>query len=355
MLSPIGWVNKRTPYRPTPVSSPLDAMLRSYSRLPIPSREEQVLLGRAIRAWLDWEPNGDDLEKGRAEPPDRLRRAGKRARDQLVERNMLLVARQARAFSVSGLVALDTQDLIQEGAIGLCRAAEKFDPALGYTFSTYAALWIRQSMTKLIHGSGSIRIPQKRSQAMHHLRQWAEEFAVRMGRSPTDDEMLGAGIAGVSTPQDLTILRDAAAVFQVRSLDATLGDDEDCNSYLNLVAASRDEPEQSSHEEWKIALEVLQPWPHLKEVLQRRLMGQTFSEIGHAMKSPWRTAMRRLELALLVAREKVSPHSRVRESPEALLLETAEARLPKLPDTVSKSSGLSPAETFWQPSLFTCP
>ena len=94
------------------MGTPLDSLLGAYARLPIPSREEQVLLGRAIRRWLDWDPAPEKAPPG-------VQRAGKRAREQMVARNMLLVAKQARSFSVSSVVALEVQDLIQEGAIGL--------------------------------------------------------------------------------------------------------------------------------------------------------------------------------------------------------------------------------------------
>jgi RNA polymerase sigma factor (sigma-70 family) len=268
------------------MGSPLDAQLRSYSRLPIPTRDEQVLLGRAVRAWLDWEPSPDDIAAGRTEVPARLRRAGRRARDQLVSRNMLLVARQAAAFSVGSLVALDRQDLIQEGAIGLCRAAEMFDPSRGCTFSTFAVWWIRQSITRLVHTSGSIRIPVKRSQAMHQLRQWVEAFTVREGRSPSDAEAMAALDL---TPADLRILRQAAAIRHVGSLDAAMGDDDgDC--WGSTVAAPGADPADPTGGD--LVLEMLRPWPDLQEVMNRLLSGQSYGQISGDMRITLREARR---------------------------------------------------------------
>lgn len=310
------------------MSSPLDALIQSYGRLPIPSREEQVLLGRAIRAWLDWCPTPAELAQGITEPPRRLKRAGERARDQLVSRNMLLVAKEARSFSIGGPV-LELQDLIQEGAIGLCRAAEKFDPALGYAFSTYAVLWIRQAMTRLVHAAGPIKIPQKRSQAMHRLRQWAEGFAIRKGRPPTDEEMLRAGIAGLRSHNDLVMLRAAAAVYRVCSLDA-VGNDDDGDSWLNAVAAPASDPEPTSQKEWEAVIAVLEPWPLLQEAVSRRLEGQTYREIAQAVRATARTATRRVELGLLLARD---------------LLRN------DLPTSKSASQSPKTANGFWQPSL----
>lgn len=275
-------------------------MLQAYGRLPIPTREEQVLLGRKIRAWLDWEPSLEEQEQGITEPPKQLRRAGERAREQLISRNMLLVANQARSFSVSSTPALELQDLIQEGAIGLCRAAELFDPALGYAFSTYAVLWIRQSMTRLVHGSGAIHIPTKRSQAMHGLRRWCEAFTAREGRPPTDAEQLAAGLTGVRRPGDLVILREAAAVYQLRSLDVVMGD-EDGDTWLSTVAAPDDPQPTASDRECDQVLQLLRPWPVLQEVMERRLAGQSFWEISGAMGMSERAAIRRGRQALATA------------------------------------------------------
>lgn len=282
------------------MGSPLDAMLASYSRLPIPTPEEQVLLGRAVRAWLDWEPSAQDLAEGRTSPPARLKRAGERARERLVSRNMLLVAKQAASFSVSSVVALERQDLIQEGAIGLCRAAEMFDPARGCAFSTFAVWWIRQSITRLVHTSGSIRIPVKRAQAMHKLRQWVEGFTAREGRSPSDDEAMEA--LGL-TPGDLAILRTAAAVRHVGSLDAVMGDD-DGESWGSTVAAPENDPAGvASNHGWDLVLEILAPWPDLHEVMARLLSRESYAEISAGMAIPMPAARRLGRQARTMARQ----------------------------------------------------
>lgn len=271
------------------MGSPLDSLLGAYARLPIPSREEQVLLGRAIRAWQDWDPSPEDAPPG-------VRRAGKRARDQMVSRNMLLVARQARSFSVSSVVALEVQDLIQEGAIGLTRAAELFEPEKGYTFSTFAVWWIRQSMTKLVHTSGSIRIPVKRASSMNKLRQWVEAFTAREGRSPTDQEAIEA--MGISAA-DLRILRQAAAVRQVGSLDALMGEG-DGDAFITAVAAPTTPAEATTTERAQV-LEALKPWPDLMEVMDRRLAGHTIREISLAMGIKQQAAKRQWERAQAMA------------------------------------------------------
>ena len=303
-------------------------MLQSYGRLPIPTREEQVLLGRAIRAWLDWTPSLEDQAKGINEPPRRLRRTGERAREQLVSRNMLLVAKQARSFSVSSMPALEIQDLIQEGAIGLCRAAELFDPLHGTAFSTFAVWWIRQSMTRLVHTSGTIRIPTKRSQGMHKLRRWVEAFTARNGRSPSDAEAM-AELA--FTPGDLVILREAAAVGKLRSLDVAIGDGTD--TWLSTVAAPADDPADTVIDrQWDLVVEILEPWPELQTVMERRLAGQSYVELSQNMGITERTAIRRWRQALAMAQ---------------WLLQNPDG------ETEPKTAAGDPPPAFWQPSLLS--
>lgn len=251
------------------------------------------MLGRAIRAWLDFDPTPEEAPPG-------VKRAGKRAREQMIARNMLLVARQARSFSVSSVNALEVQDLIQEGVLGLARAAEKFDPTRGNTFATYAVPWIRQSMTRLVHTSGAIRIPVKRASSMNQLRQWVEAFTAREGRSPTDEEAL----AGMEiSAADLRILRQAAAVRHVGSLDALMGTDDDSDTFISTVMAPAS-PVASTQR--RAVLDALQPWPELAEIMQRRLEGQSYQEAGLAMGCSRVAAERLWNRALAMAQRLVA-------------------------------------------------
>ena len=276
------------------MGSPLDQLLGSYAQLPIPSREEQLLLGRAIRRWLDWDPAPEKA-------PPSVQRAGKRAREQMVARNMLLVAKQARSFSVSSVVALEVQDLIQEGAIGLTRAAELFDPTRGCCFATYAVPWIRQSMTKLVHTSGSIRIPVKRASKMNQLRQWVEAFTACEGRSPTDQEAMGG--MGISAA-DLRILRQAAAVRQVNSLDVVMGDAEGDTVFraqFLITAVTAPTTTADADTERAEVLEALNPWPELRQIMELGLAGHTCQEAGLAMGLSLLAAERLWDRALAMA------------------------------------------------------
>jgi hypothetical protein len=143
---------------------------------------------------------------------------------------------------------------------------------------------------------------------MHGLRKWCEAFSAHEGRPPTDAEQLAAGLTGVQRSGDLVILRQAAAVYQLRSLDVVMGD-EDGDTWLSTVAAPADDPQPTgSDRELDQVLQMLQPWPVLQEVMERRLAGQPFCEISLAMGMSERAAIRRgrqaLALAQLLARNR---------------------------------------------------
>ncbi|HBH72703.1 MAG TPA: hypothetical protein DDY43_04525 [Synechococcales bacterium UBA10510] len=124
--------------------------LRTISRVPLLTDEEELHLGRLVRTWLD------DPEATAA-----VQRKGKRALGRFVTANLRLVVsvvtkyrRRVRHLPIEPI------DLIQAGNIGLIRAAEKFDPSRGYRFSTYAYWWIRQAVSRHIQEHSSmIRVP----------------------------------------------------------------------------------------------------------------------------------------------------------------------------------------------------
>ena len=119
----------------------LDWQMKRSRRISIPDKQEQVLLGRAIRAWQD-HPDGPDAA------PALVQKRGRRALDRLVSGNLRLVGRMVGRYSKMCTPGFDEEDLMQQGCIGLWRAAMKFMPDLGYAFSTYATWWIRQELQR---------------------------------------------------------------------------------------------------------------------------------------------------------------------------------------------------------------
>ena len=130
------------------------------------------------------------------------------ARDRMVRANLRLVVNIARGYTGKGL---GLQDLIEEGNLGLLRAVEGFDPAVGTRFSTYASYWIKQSIKRaLINSAKTIRIPAYMVELLSKWRRATARLAEELSRTPTPEEI--ARVLGLPKKK-LPIIKKAIRIY----------------------------------------------------------------------------------------------------------------------------------------------
>jgi RNA polymerase primary sigma factor len=210
--------------------------LQEIGRIRLLRADEEIELARKIAELLDFERVRDDLfETLERDPYDEEWAAamhmpvqqfrihlhrGRRAKDKMVQSNLRLVVSIAKKYMNRGL---SFQDLIQEGSLGLIRAAEKFDHEKGYKFSTYATWWIRQAITRAIADqSRTIRLPVHLYETISRIKKTTKLLSQEMGRKPTEEE--------IATRMEMTIekLRFIAKSAQLPiSLETPIGKEED--------------------------------------------------------------------------------------------------------------------------------
>ena len=148
---------------------------------------------------------------------ERIERGDRAAKEEMIACNLRLVVWVARGYRGRGV---PLEDLVQEGAVGLARAVEKFDHRRGLKFSTYAVWWIRRALADALVGAKPIRVPARVRRQMAAIRH-ADDELQRLGPGhPTDDAI--AEHAGLSLR---TVLALRCAPQVSASLDAPVGDD----------------------------------------------------------------------------------------------------------------------------------
>lgn len=151
---------------------------------------------------------------------NRIAEGDQSAKNELVEANLRLVVSLAHHYQGCGL---SYQDLIQEGNIGLIKAAEKFDVSKGFRFSTYASWWIKQALSRAIADqSRTIRIPVHMTENINKFKKTERELLSKLNREPKVKEIADA--MGISEKQAKEI---QSYIVEPTSLDIQVGDDDD--------------------------------------------------------------------------------------------------------------------------------
>ena len=181
------------------MEDPVKVYLREIGRIKLLSTADEVKLARKI------------MEGGKE---------GDRAKKKLVQSNLRLVVSIAKKYVGRGMLFLD---LIQEGNLGLIRAAEKFDHERGFKFSTYATWWIRQAITRAIADQArTIRIPVHMVETINKLKKVTRELSQELSRRPTEEEL--SEKMGISVSK----LREIVKIAQEPlSLETPIGKEED--------------------------------------------------------------------------------------------------------------------------------
>ena len=210
-------------------SEALDKYLVEIGRAPMVSIDEEIELAQIIK-------------KGG--------RAAERAKNRLVEANLRFVVSVAKQYQHQGLTLTD---LIDEGNIGLIKAAERFDETRGFKFISYAVWWIRQSILQAIaEQSRIVRLPLNQVGSLNKVNQESNRFEQENQRRPSVDEL--AQRTGIDEEK---ISQSMAASGHHVSIDAPFGEDDD-NSMVDVMASGEDSRTDKHVDHESMAMELRQ-------------------------------------------------------------------------------------------------
>lgn len=225
------------------------AYFYDINKIPLLSSEEEQKLARKIK-------EGTPLES-------------KRAKEKLINSNLRLVVSIANKFPT--LKNLSYMDLVQEGNLGLMKAAEKFDYTLKFKFSTYATFWIRQSISRAIFDTNrTIRVPVHMLEKLTRVNKAKDELTKDFGREPTLEEISKR----LNEPEE-EISKLLTLTQPIISLETPINTDEDDDSFLgdfiadNNAVSPDNIVEKTAFSQFREELEKLLT-PREKDIIWRR-------------------------------------------------------------------------------------
>ena len=250
-----------------PTTDSLQLFINQAMRYPLLTKEEEVELAQAIE------------------------RGDLAAKERLINSNLRLVIKFARRYQGHGL---DMGDLVQEAMLGLIRAAEKFDWRRGYKFSTYAVLWIKQSIQRGLDNTGRpVRIPAHIAQRERTVNRVTTELSTKLDRAPTDEEVAKETKLPL---EEVMAIRDLTRV--TTSLDQTVGEDDTTLGELVAESTADLEEEVLERQQEETVEAALAKLPED----ERRIIIARFGTGGREARS-LREAAREVEVTQAEARE----------------------------------------------------
>ncbi|MGF1477922.1 MAG: RNA polymerase sigma factor, RpoD/SigA family [Cyanophyceae cyanobacterium] len=245
-------------YSKTRSEDTVGAFFKEMARYPLLKPEEEVELAHRVKFLVETEEKRQQLKEELKRPPTKAELAeslglkserqlenqlyrGRVAKRKMIRSNLRLVVSIAKRYLNRGVPFLD---LIQEGAIGLNRAAEKFDPNKGYKFSTYAYWWIRQAITRTIaNDARTIRLPIHIVEKLNKLKKAQRNLKQKLQRNPSEEELAEEMEVSRSQLRQLLQLRR-----QSLSLNHRVGKGEDTELVDLLEDNELQSPEESMNE-----------------------------------------------------------------------------------------------------------
>ncbi len=262
-------------YSKTVSDDAVGAFFKEMARYPLLKPHEEVELARRVKYLVEVEELQAQLKARLGHPPSRSELAAAQelterqlehrlyrsrvAKRKMIRSNLRLVVSIAKRYLNRGVPFLD---LIQEGALGLNRATEKFDPDKGYKFSTYAYWWIRQGITRTIaNDARTIRLPIHIVEKLNKLKKAHRDLKRELHRNPTEAEL---AVALELTVEQLHNLQQVRR--QSLSLNHRVGKGED-TELMDLLEDGDTQSPESQMSETMLRQEI---WQVLGDVLTQR-------------------------------------------------------------------------------------